>query len=83
MARWKIVFSKEAHKQFNRLPTGYHNKVELLLQKLAHNALLDIRHIKGELATFRIRLGKYRILFKRFENDMTYLVFRISTRGDA
>jgi len=83
MASWRIVFSNEAHKQYLKLPIGYRKNIDIVLKKLAQQEPIDIVPIKGEKDIYRIRLGRYRILFTKIKEDSTYLVFRISTRGGA
>ncbi len=83
MEGWKIVFSNEAYKQYQKLPIGYRKNIDIILEKLKNREHIDIKHIKGEKNIYRVRLGKYRILFIAINEDKKYLIFRISTRGGA
>jgi len=83
MASWRIVFSNEAHKQYKKLPIGYRRNIDIILKKLARREPIDIKPVKGEDDVYRIRLGKYRVLFTVVAEDNTYFIFRISTRGGA
>ncbi len=83
MAGWRIVFSDEAHKQYQKLPIGYRRNIDIILKKLTKRELIDIKPVKGEKNVYRIRLGKYRVLFTAITEDNTYFIFRISTRGGA
>jgi len=83
MESWKIVFSNEVYKQYQKLPIGYRKNIDIILEKLKNRKHIDIKHIKGEKNIYRVRLGKYRILFIAINEDKTYLIFRISTRGGA
>ncbi|MGP8216006.1 MAG: type II toxin-antitoxin system RelE family toxin [Bacteroidia bacterium] len=55
--------------------------IDLALNKLSQGQSLDIKPIKGEKDTFRIRVGRYRILYVRIEHTM--LITKIAHRKDA
>ncbi|MBF8274968.1 MAG: hypothetical protein HW390_41 [Candidatus Brocadiaceae bacterium] len=74
MSRLEIEFSKKAAKDYKLL-------VDLALLKLSQGLPVDIKHIAGEVGTYRVRVGKYRILFTAIED--TLLIQKIRTRGDA
>ncbi|MBI4823832.1 MAG: type II toxin-antitoxin system RelE/ParE family toxin [Nitrospirae bacterium] len=81
MERYKIEFSKGAAKDYKRLPKDYKTLVDLALSKLNKDLPVDIKPVIGEEDTYRIRVGKYRIIFVIIED--TILVTRIGTRGDV
>ncbi len=81
MGRFEIKFSKEAAKQYKKLPEGYKGLVDIALYKLSEGLGLDLKSIEGEKYIYRVRVGKYRVLLRKF--DKTILVFRISARGNA
>ena len=55
--------------------------VEITLFRLSEGLELDLKPVEGEKDVYRIRVGKYRVLFRKF--NKTVLVFRISPRGDV
>ena len=81
MGRFEIKFSKEAAKQYKRLPKEYRSLVDIALYKLSERLELDLKPIESERDVYRVRVGKYRVLLRKF--DKIALVFRISTRGGA
>ncbi|MBI5184060.1 MAG: type II toxin-antitoxin system RelE/ParE family toxin [Nitrospinae bacterium] len=81
MGRFKIEFSKGAVKDYKKLPQNYKTLVDLVLSKLIEGLPVDIKPIIGEKNTYRIRVGKYRILFTIIEG--TVLITRIGSRGDV
>jgi mRNA interferase RelE/StbE len=81
MGRFEIGFSKKAVKDYKKLPKDYKSLVDLLLSKLIEGLPLDLKPIIGEKNTYRIRVGKYRILFEIVEK--TILISRIRSRGDV
>lgn len=81
MGRFEINFSREAAKQYKKLPKEYKSLVEIALFRLSEGLELDLKPVEGEKDVYRIRVGKYRVLFRKF--NKTVLVFRISPRGDV
>jgi len=81
LGRFEIKFSREAAKQYKKLPNGYKRLIEIALSRLSEGLELDLRPVEGEKDVYRIRVGKYRMLFMKFSKSV--LVFRISPGGDA
>ena len=81
MARVEVALSTEAARQYRKLPKEYKTLVDIALSRLAEGTMVDLKPVEGRRDVYRIRVGKYRVLFRRF--DKTVLVFRISPRGDA
>jgi len=81
LGRFEIRFSREAAKQYKKLPKEYKSLVEIALFRLSEGLELDLKPVEGEKNVYRIRVGKYRVLFIKF--NKTVLVFRISPRGDV
>ncbi len=78
----KIKFSKDAIKQFEKLESEVQkrikDKIRILYTYLAKEniipfSILDIKKLKGEWKGFyRLRVGKFRIIFK-LEKDVMYI----------
>jgi len=81
MARFEIEFSKSAAKDYKKLPKDYKVLIDLVLSKLTKGIPSDIKPISGEENTYRIRVGKYRILATIIEH--TVLITKIGPRGDV
>ena len=81
MGKFEIKFSKEAAKQYKKLPKEYKSLVDFALYRLSEGLELDLKPLEGEMNVYRVRIGKYRVLLSKF--DKTILVFKISTRGAA
>lgn len=80
MARFEIEFSKNAAKDYKKLSKEYKALIDLVLSKLTQGIPVDIKPIAGEEDTYRIRVGKYRILATILENSI--LITKIGPRGD-
>lgn len=81
MERFEIEFSRRAAKNYKKLPLNYKMLVDLALSRLTEGLPLDLKPITGEENTFRIRVGKYRILFEVFKKKI--LISKIGSRGDV
>jgi len=81
LGRLEIKFSKKAAKQYKKLPKEYKGLIDIALHRLSEGLELDLKPIEDERDVYRVRVGKYRVLLRKF--DKTVLVFRISTRGGA
>ncbi|MFZ3136826.1 MAG: type II toxin-antitoxin system RelE/ParE family toxin [Thermodesulfovibrionales bacterium] len=80
MGKYSIEFSKKAAKSYARLPEDYKTLVDLALYKLSEGLPVDIKPILGEKDIYRIRVGRYRILFTIIDNVV--LISSIGPRGD-
>ena len=81
MGKYSIEFSKKAAKSYARLPEDYKSLVDLALYKLSEGLPVDIKPILGEKDIYRIRVGRYRILFTVIDNVV--LISSIGPRGDV
>ena len=81
MGRFEVELSKEAARQYEKLPKEYKRLIGIALSRLSEGLELDLKPVHGRKDVYRIRVGKYRILFIKFSRSM--LVFRISPRGDV
>ena len=75
----KVVISKKAEKQLSKLNQFVRRKILKILKKFESGERVDIKKMKGTDDEFRIRVGNYRILIKRFKNN-DYLVTEIGKR---
>ncbi len=81
MGKYKIEFSRKAAKDYSRLPENYKSLVDMALRKISEGIPTDIKPVIGEKDTYRIRVGRYRILLTMIDNII--LVTRIGPRGDV
>lgn len=81
MGKYKIEFSKKAAKDYSRLPKNYKSLIDLALSKMSEGIPIDIKPVSEKKDTYRIRVGRYRILLMTIDN--TILITRIGPRGDV
>jgi mRNA interferase RelE/StbE len=81
LGKFEVEFSREAAKQYEKLPREYKSLVDIVLRRFSEGLELDLKPVKGQKDIYRVRVGKYRVLLRKF--DKIVLVFKISTRGDV
>lgn len=83
MAKYKIIFSPTAAKQFERLHKNVQMRVASAIVKLADNPLLG-KQLKGELKDYRsYRVGDYRVIYFIRHNVLQVEIIRVTHRREA
>jgi mRNA interferase RelE/StbE len=80
----EIRYRKAALKALTRLPTDARHRILEALRKLAESAdtaALDIKALQGRDG-FRLRVGKWRIIYHKDDNALIILVVDAGSRGD-
>ena len=73
-----IVVSKEAAKVIERMDRNAKQRIKAAILKLPQG---DIKRLKGSAASFRLRVGDWRILFSHLEQDKI-LIEKVGPRGE-
>lgn len=80
---YSIKFKSSAQKDLKKLDQITQKSIHLKLQKLIHDPTnLDVKKMQGTKNTYRIRDGKYRIIFEDHSGELIVLVIEIGLRGD-
>lgn len=84
MKRFTVRFSPSATKELEALPAEIQERVERAVVPLADNPRpLGSRKLKGADNQYRIRVGRYRVIYEIHEKEVVVLIVRISHRKDA
>lgn len=76
------ILLKNAEKFLLKLPQNEQIRIIQALDNLVNNSTnLDMKKLKGRLE-FRLRVGKYRILFIEDTDNNLYIITAIGSRGD-
>ncbi len=81
MAIWRVEFSKEACKAYQKLAKGYQKSIDRALKLLVAREKIDIKPVEGKQDIYRLRIGKYRMLLKFVKDEGIILIVRIGSRG--
>jgi len=81
--RFKILLHRRAFEFLRDLKSDERQRIIDELKQLEYfpAVRLDIVKIAGEADTFRLRVGKYRALFKVYEQEGVIVVIKIDIRG--
>lgn len=82
---YKIVFTKSAFKEYQKLPKAIKLKTDEALSLLAINPLSDlikIKKIQGKSNHYRIRVADYRIIYTPLFEQLLIEVIRVGHRRD-
>ena len=85
MPKYLVFVERKAQKQLEKLPKDTHKRiVEALhtLQDEGFSIKLDIKKLQGYRNHYRVRIGKYRVLFELLP-DKTIVVYAILPRAAA
>lgn len=62
---YEVIFTKKAGKFISSLQKGYKKKLKEIITRLKENPFsYPYKKIRGETNLYRIRLGRYRILYE-------------------
>lgn len=81
---WRLVIEDRARKDLRRLDRPTRDRVARAIKLLAQNAELtgDVKRLKGS-EEYRLRVGDYRVRFKRDGRHLIITVVRVLPRGRA
>ena len=82
MHNWNLVILKKAQKYLKKLNYADQKRIIQDLKLLIQDKnLVDIKLLKGRLE-WRLRVGNFRILYWEDQENKTYVVTKIKSRGD-
>ena len=83
MARYEVEISRTAEKQLRRLPRDDQERVARSMLALADDPFpRGSRKLSGYDDVFRVRAGRYRILYSVAEHALIIMVLKIGHRKD-
>ena len=85
MARYDVNITRKALRELNKLDSDSRSKVLealVILRDYGFTSRLDIKKLRGYKSHYRIKVGKYRILFE-LEKPRKIIVYAILPRKKA
>lgn len=80
---YTIKFKASADKDLKKLDKETQAKINDILTQLIDNPVnVDVKKMQGLKNTYRIRKGKFRIIFQDHNLELIVLVIEIGLRGD-
>lgn len=84
MRPFQVIVTKSAQKELERLPAAATSRIREAIDGLSQNPKPPgVKKLKGEVNTYRIRLGDYRVVYEVHNKEVLVLVIRIRHRKDA
>jgi len=78
---YEIIFSRHAVKFISALPQNYKNKFKEILEILKENPYAyPYKKIRGETNLYRIRIGKYRIMYEINKKQNQIIILKVDKR---
>ncbi len=81
MTHYRLALSEEAREQLRALPKERRRQIGQRLAALQENFAGDIKKLNAAEGKYRLRVGKYRVMF-RLERDLI-AVYAVSDRKEA
>ena len=84
MAKYKIEISRSAEKQLKKLPKDDQKRVVDAILRLGDDSFpRGARKLSGYEDVFRIRVGRFRVLYSASETKLIVIVLKIGHRKDV
>lgn len=84
MSSYLLEFAPAAEKELDGLPKKAMQRVLRAIHDLAENPRpRDCKKLKGADNLFRIRVGRYRVIYAIFDKTITVVIVRVRHRKDA
>lgn len=82
---WTFEFSKKAQKQFDALDTAVKSRIKrAVLERLVVNPKQHLIPLMGDMAgLYKFRIGDYRLLCSRNDEELRVLVVKVKHRKDV
>lgn len=83
MAKYKVLYRKSAVKSIDRLPVNYLKLIRKHIIELSENPYLHgAIALKGYDAVYRLRVGRYRIIYQVLEEEITIIIIDVPKRDE-
>jgi mRNA interferase RelE/StbE len=83
MARYRIEVSATAERQIRKLPRADQIRVIRVIQALATDPRpAGCRKLSGQHDVFRVRIGRYRVLYSIEDRRVVIVVLKVGDRKD-
>ena len=85
MSEWQVIVSHNASKTLEAIPKKQRERIRSAINTLRrglYDCALDITPLGGR-NDWRLRVGRWRVIFRVDHGNITILVVSVSPRGDA
>jgi mRNA interferase RelE/StbE len=82
MALYRVRFKSKAIKDLQSLPDRQQTQITAKIELLQDNLTGDVKKLKDFTPEYRLRVGRYRVLFE-LQSANVIMVYRVIHRKDA
>lgn len=80
---WQVRYTRQAEKDLGRLDPPIRRRIAVAVDSLATGDAAGVVHLQGTAADYRLRVGDWRLIFRRDRRHLIILVVRVLPRGRA
>lgn len=80
---WQVRYAHQAEKDLGRLDPPIRRRIVAAIDRLAAGDAIGIVRLRGTEAAYRLRVGDWRVIFRRLDDKIVILVIRVLPRGRA
>ena len=78
--RYKIKYEKDCLKYLKKLDRNTQVRIINAINQLPFG---DVKKLQGSIADYRLRVGNYRIVFSKDDENILICVIKIAPRGEV
>lgn len=86
MIAYDVIIKRQAKKKLQSLPLRQRARIAEQIVQLGRNpdaTTLDIKKMVGQVGTYRLRIGDWRVVFERQDDIKIIAIEKIGARGDV
>lgn len=80
---WTYVLATPAQRDMRRLEQALRQRILRAMRRYTNEGLGDVVKLRGRQEEWRLRVGEYRVRFRRDTANQTIVVLRVQPRREA
>ena len=80
---WTYVLATPAQRDMRSLEEALRQRILQAIRRYTNEGLGDVVKLRGRQEEWRLRVGEYRVRFRRDTANQTIVVFRVQPRREA
>lgn len=80
---WELEWTEAATDDVSRLDRPTRERIYQAMRRYAQTGYGDIRRIHGREGEWRLRVGKWRVIYRYLQEDRIIRVLRVQPRGGS
>ncbi|MGI8803503.1 MAG: type II toxin-antitoxin system RelE family toxin [Solirubrobacteraceae bacterium] len=80
-SEWRVRYAQQAAKDLGRLDPPVRRRIVAAIDQLAAGNASSVIRLRGRDADYRLRVGDWRVIFRRLDRELTILIVRALPRG--